>query len=200
MRALRSTENNLLKGDMEADDTFLAYSEKGSRKISDRKPKKTGTKCCLVDDKKVFLLVVADHNNHLFLEASNSKNTYVNVLCQSLGGMVNPKAAFCSNFKTFYKYFANLKGIKQHYRVNLYNRMEEHNVDLAYGYRKKLEVWIYKFRGVASKYLNNYLSLYNCLRKSSFDKTEIGISNFIKALSYVNIKENYRSIRALKLA
>ncbi len=36
------------------------------------------------------------------------------------------------------------------------------------------------------------IHLYNCLRKSNFDKTEIGISNFMKALSYVNIKENYR--------
>ena len=150
---MRSAGNNPLVGDVEADDTFLAYSEKGSRKISDRKPKKNGTKYCIGENKKVFLLVAADHSNHLFLEASASKNTYVNLLCKSLGGIVSPKAVFCPNFKTFYKHFANLKGIEQHFRINAYNRTEENNIDLAYGYRKNVEVWLDKFQGIASKYL-----------------------------------------------
>ncbi|MBC8059323.1 MAG: IS1595 family transposase [Clostridiaceae bacterium] len=200
MRALKSNENNSLVGDVEADDTFLAYSEKGSRKVSDRKPNKNGTKYCISEDKKVILLVAADYNNHLLLEASASRNSYVNLICQSLGGMINPKAVFCSNSKTFYKHFANLKGIKQHFRISLYNRTEKNNIDLAYRTRRFVEIWLDKFQGVASKYLNNYLALYNCLRRNNFDLTELGITNFMKALQYVNIKESYRSIRALKLA
>jgi transposase-like protein len=200
MSALKSTEDSILLGDVEADDTFLAYSEKGNRKIQGREPKKNGTKYNIGEDKKVFLLVAADHNNHLFLEASASENTYINILCKSLGEIVDPKAVFCSKFKTFYKHFTNLKGIKQHFRVNPRNKTEQHNIDLANSHRKALQTWIDKFKGVASKYLNNYLSLYNCLRKANFDKTEIGIDNFMKALTYINIKENYRSIKALKLA
>ncbi|MBC8059541.1 MAG: IS1595 family transposase, partial [Clostridiaceae bacterium] len=177
MRALKSTEDNSLVGDVEADDTFLAYSEKGSRKIPDREPRKNGPKYCL-GGKKVLLLVAADHSNHVFLKAAASRNTYTSLICNSLGKVVNPKAVFCSNFKTFYKHFANLKGIKQHFRINPYNKTEEHNIDLANGHRKALQVWLDKFKGVASKYLNNYLSLYNCLRKSDFDKTEVGIKSF----------------------
>ena len=200
MRALKSTENSTLVGDVEADDTFLAYSEKGSKKISDRKPKKNGTKYCIGEDKKVFLLVAADHNKNLLLKAAASSNTYVNLICESLGSIVNQSTVFCSNYKTFYKHFANLKGIKQHFRISFYNSTVEKNIDLAYRYRKAVEAWLDRFQGVASKYLNNYLSLYNCLRKSNFDETEIGIMNFMKALRNVNIKENYRGIRALKLA
>jgi transposase-like protein len=200
MRALKSTEDTLLVGDVEADDTFLAYSEKGSRKITGRNPKKNGTRYRIREDKKIFLLVAADHNNNLFLTAATSKNTYVDLLCNSLGKIINKDTVFCSNFKTFYKHFANLKGIKQHFRVRLFSRNEEHNTDLACKYRKNIEIWLDKFQGVASKYLNNYLSLYNCLRKDNFDKTEIGIMNFMKVLRNVNIKGGYRSILDLELA
>jgi len=200
MRALKSTENNPLAGDVEADDTFLAYSEKGSRKILGRKSKKNGNKYCARENKKVLLLVAVDHSGHLLLEASASKNSYVNLICKSLGAVVNPKVVFCSNCKTFYKHFASLNGIKQHFRVSHYNRTEKNNIDLAYTNLRTVEVWLDRFKGVASKYLNSYLSLYNCLRKGNFDRTEIGINNFIKALRYVNINENYRSIRALKIA
>lgn len=200
MNALKSIQKNPLAGDVEADDTFLAYSEKGNKEIIGRKAKKSGPKYCIGEDKKVFLLVVADHNNHLFIEASASRNSYVNLICESLGGIVSQNAVFCSNFKTFYKHFAKLKGIKQHYGISTYNRTEEHNIDLAHRYRKGVEAWLDKFQGVASKYLNNYLSLYTCLSKISFDKTEIGINNFIKSFMYVNIKQNYKNIKALKLA
>ncbi|MBC8062221.1 MAG: IS1595 family transposase [Clostridiaceae bacterium] len=200
MRALKSTENNSFAGAAEADDTFLAYSEKGSRKISGREPKKSGNKYCLGEDNKVLLLVAVDHRDHLLLKASASKNSYVSLIYESLGGVVSSNEVFCSNYNTFYKHFANLKGIKQHFRVSPYNRTEEKNIDLAYRSRRAVETWLYRFRGIASKYLNNYLSLYNCLRKSNLDKTEIGITNFMKALRYVNIKESYASIRALNLA
>ena len=199
MGALKSTNNNSFEGDVEADDTFLSYSEKGCRKITDRKPKKNGNKYTQMQDKKVLLLVAADHNNHLFLGASVSKNTYVALICKSLGELVNKEAKFCSNSKTFYKHFATLKGIKQHYRVSLYNNTDGNNIDLAYGHRKAVERWLDRFQGVASKYLNNYLALYNCLRKSNLDKTEIGVTNFLKALRYVNINESYKSIRNLMI-
>jgi len=199
MRALKSREKISFDGDVEADDTLVAYSEKGSRKISDRKPKKNGTKYTQMENKKVLLLVVVDHNNHLFLEASSTKNTYVTSICNSLGDLVSKEAKFCSNFKTFYKHFAKLKGIEHHFRVSLYHNTVENNIDLAYGHRKAVENWFYRFQGVASKYLNNYLALYNCLRKNNLDKTAIGVTNFLKALSFVNIKESYKSIRTLKL-
>ena len=199
MNALKRTESNSLVGDVEADDTFLAYSEKGSRRISGRMPKKNGAKYPDIENKKVILLVAADHNNHLLLEATTSKNTYVALICKTLGKLVSKEAKFCSNSKTFYKHFANLKGIKQHFRVNLYNTTGENNIDLAYGHRKAVETWLDRFQGVASKYLNNYLSLYNCLRKSNRYRTEAGVTNFFKALECVNIKDSYKSIRAQKL-
>ncbi|MBC8059908.1 MAG: hypothetical protein H7Y18_04505 [Clostridiaceae bacterium] len=66
MIALKDTENTQLTGDVEADDTFLAYSQKGCSRISDRNPKKNGTKYCIGEHKKVFLLVATDHSNNLF--------------------------------------------------------------------------------------------------------------------------------------
>jgi transposase-like protein len=200
MKALKSTEDNSLTGDVEADDIFLAYSDKGSRKISGRKPNKTSGKYYIGQGKKVFLLVAADHSGHLFLEASASRNSYIDLIYDSLDGLVNKSAVFCSNYKTFYAFFAKKKGIKQHFIVTRCTRTEAHNIDLANGYRRKVEIWLDRFQGVASKYLNNYLSLFNCLRKSNFDETEIGIINLFKALKYVNINDNYRSIKELKLA
>ena len=200
MSGLKNTENNLLTGNIEADDTFLAYSEKGNKKITDRMTKKKGNKCDIREDKKIFLLVATDHSNNLFIKASAEKDNCFNFIYKSLGEIISEKAVLCSNCNTFYKHFANLIGIKQHVRVSHYSRTSENNIDLARGHRKAIKIWLDKFHGVASKYLNNYLSLYNCLRKNNVNETEIGIRNFTEALKHVNIRENYRSIRALKLA
>ena len=199
MRSLISLGKNELVGDLEADDTFLAYSEKGSKTILGREPKKNGSKYYIKEKEKVFLLVAADHSNHLFLQASSSKITCVNSVNKALGDVVTEKTVFCSNSKTFYKFFANIKRIKHHYRVCLNNRTENNNIDLAHGFRRALQAWLNKFQGIASKYLNNYLSLYKCLRKNNFDKTQVGINSFIEALKNINIKESYRSIKTLKL-
>ena len=199
MRSLISLSKNELVGDLEADDTFLGYSEKGSKKILGREPKKSGTKYYIVDKEKVFLLVAADHSDHLLLKASSSKTTCVNLVNKALGDIVTEKTVLCSNTKTFYKFFANIKGIKHHYRISINNRTENNNIDLAYGCRRSLQAWLDKFKGIASKYLNNYLSLYNCLRKNNFQKTQVGINNFFEALKNINIKESYRSVKTSKL-
>ena len=199
MRALKQDDKKHFGEYVEADDTFLAYSEKGNRKILGRKPKKTGNKYLLGEQKKVFLLVAADHSEHLFLKASASRAPYVNLICEALTGIVCPKTTFCSGPKSFYEHYVKLKGIKQYFRINRCVRTEEHNIDLANGYRNVICAWLKKFQGVASKYLNNYLSLFNCLRKSNFDESETGLMSFIEDLRCANEKNTYRSIRELAI-
>jgi transposase-like protein len=198
MNALKTYENISLNGYVEADNTFLAYSEKGKREIIGRKRKKTGRRFFLGESRKVFLLVAADHNEHLFIKASDSRGSYMKYINELFGGIVSPKTVLCSTVSAFYTQFAKLKGINQHFIVRRYCRTEEHNINLAHDCRLEIKAWLDNFQGVASKYINSYLSLYKCLRKSNFDKTEIGILNFIKALRYANKKDTYRSIRELK--
>jgi hypothetical protein len=106
----------------------------------------------------------------------------------------------CSTVSAFYAQFAKLKGIKQHFIVRRYCRTKEHNINLAHDCRLEIKAWLDKFQGVASKYINSYLSLYKCLRKSNFDETEIGIMNFIKTLRGANKKDTYKSIRELEFS
>ena len=200
MNALKSYENTPLNGCIEADNTFLAYSEKGSREIIGRKPKKTGRRFFLGEKRMVFLLVAADHNEHLFIKASDSRGSYIKYINEIFGGIVSPKTVLCSTVSAFYTQFAKLKGIKQHFVVRRYCRTEEHNINLAHDCRLEIKDWLDNFHGVASKYINSYLALYRCLRKSNFSETEIGIMNFIKALRCSNKKDTYKNIQELKFA
>ena len=59
--------------------------------------------------------------------------------------------------------------------------------------------WMYRFRGVATKYLNNYLSLFKFLKSSNFNNISSTINIFIEAISKINIENTYTNMRNAKI-
>ena len=55
--------------------------------------------------------------------------------------------------------------------------------------------WMYRFRGVATKYLNNYLSLFKFLKSSNFNNISFAINIFIEEISKINMKNTYINMR-----
>ena len=54
---------------------------------------------------------------------------------------------------------------------------------------------MYRFRGVATKYLNNYLSLFKFLKSSNFNDIPFAINIFIEEISKISIENTYINMR-----
>ena len=159
--ALPSTlKANRLEGIIEADETLFPYSEKGSKKLS-RPPHKRGMKAQKRGRSKedwVPVLTVRDR----------AKNTYeailpdvtTETLHQELVGKLEKDSVLCSD------------GYKSYIALSEKNDLIHKRLDVAGGikvidkvfhiqnvnaYHSRLKLWIKRFHGVATKYLDHYL-------------------------------------------
>jgi hypothetical protein len=66
-------------------------------------------------------------------------------------------------------------------------------------YMKNCMTWMRRFKGIATKYLNNYLSLYKFLQKIGFGEILSGVKNMIAAANTANIRNTYISVKNIKL-
>ena len=151
---------NRLEGIIEADETLFPYSEKGSKKLS-RPPHKRGMKAQKRGRSKedwVPVLTVRDR----------AKNTYeailpdvtTETLHQELVGKLEKDSVLCSD------------GYKPYIALSEKNDLIHKRLDVAGGikvidkvfhiqnvnaYHSRLKLWIKRFHGVATKYLDHYL-------------------------------------------
>lgn len=180
--ALKEISIGALDNLIESDDTFLAYSEKGKRNIKGREPKKRGEKCILFCDKKVIVLMISDRSKKLITNATLSSKFNCKYINDVIGNYVTRQTVLCSNLKPQYCSFARFKKIK-HYRILNKNKQSIYNIKSAGNYIKKFKEWMLTFKGVASKYLNSYLSLYRFLSSINFDKSTAGVKEFLSVIS-----------------
>ncbi|QAT41102.1 hypothetical protein EQM05_12975 [Clostridium sp. JN-9] len=60
--------------------------------------------------------------------------------------------------------------------------------------------WMYRFRGVATKYLNNYLSLFKFLKNVNFNNILSAINIFIEEISKINMENTYINMRNAEIS
>ena len=150
---------NKISGIVEADETYFVKSEKGSKKLK-RKARKRGYKTIPKDKKKcVCVLISRDRNNNTYdkiFDKLNTKNIH-----NTLHNTLSNDALFCTAKKNVYLEFTKKSRFKHGY-VDL-NKGEIIKKDIVHIqnirlYHRKLNKWISRFNGVATKYLENYLS------------------------------------------
>lgn len=150
----------LLTGIVEGNELFLVRSEKGNRKLN-RPARKRGrdkNKSCFKRE-NVCVFFGRDRNTNLFdilLDKFNSK-----ILATLLPKHISSDALFCSKNSRVYSSVTREFGIR-HGRLNI-SKGEIVKKDIVHirnvnAYQGQLKAWIYNhFRGVATKYLTNYL-------------------------------------------
>jgi transposase-like protein len=150
-RFLHNTANmkpNQLYGVAENTETSFKYSEKG-RKVM-LFPEKLG--------KDIFV----------FLSRDRARNSYDEIIedfdLKSMKEKVQVKypkdILFCSDNINLYKRFIKYKNIR-HGKIDtkkgLFINKDVVHLNNSFDYKKQLHDWMYRFRGVATKYLKNYL-------------------------------------------
>lgn len=162
LNALKRMELKEFEGILEADETFFRYSEKGSRKIAGRKPHKRGerSKKRGISKEKVCVLVGRDRN----------KQTHARVACMGqiskakaktlIGPYVGSVSTLCSDANGAWQSYAKEVELK-HVVLNASQKQRVQNIyhiQNVNAFHSRLKQWMRRFNGVASKFLDNYLT------------------------------------------
>ena len=178
-----------LQGIVEANDIYFRRSEKGNKQLK-RPPRKRGAsnKPAFVKE-LVCVFVSRDRNKNTadFILTTLNKNA----LNHTLKNIVPKDALFCSTNKSFYRQFTYENNIR-HGSLDIHKNEEikKNIVHLNYvkSYQNHLKNWILiHFRGVATKYLDNYLSWHREL--DEFGDTITPRNILLRAKSIGNYKD-----------
>lgn len=160
-----------LEGIVEAQDSLFRISNKGSRKLN-RPARKRGNEARRKGHKLKYVSVFVgrDRNRNIFdsiFEPLSSKS-----LSQTFKSHISSDALFCSNNKSVYHKFVRQNHLR-HGTLQL-SKGEVVKKDIVHlrnvmHYQTNLKEWIlYHFRGVATKYLPNYLAWMRALDEFNY--------------------------------
>lgn len=159
LSSLKDAEPIQLDGIVEADDTLFRFSEKGSRKLK-RKPRKRGNGNMTLKENKVPVVVATDRKGNTILGVAGRGSVKKEKLRTLMKGKFHPGAILCSDGANAYKGLAIQEGIK-HVKASSHGRPiaknKAYNIQSVNQLHGELKDYIDRFKGVSTKYLQNYL-------------------------------------------
>lgn len=158
-----------LEGIVEADETFFAYSEKGSKHLI-RKPHKRGKHMGKQGRSKedwIPVLTVRDRGKHTFDSILDS--TSIKGINEQITGKIEKDSVLCSDGYKSYIQVAQENDLI-HKRLNLSAGIrvidKVFHIQNVNAYHSRLKNWINTFHGVATKYLDHYLGWFRLMDTS----------------------------------
>jgi transposase-like protein len=189
-----------LEGIIEGDETFFLYSEKGSKTIEQRKPRKRGGKASKagINEEHVAVIVSTDRNKQPIIEVACRGRISAKQIETCIGKWIGEKASvLCSDSHRSYESFAKTKQLK-HVKINA--SKGQHVKDKVYHIQNinnlhhLLKDWIKQFNGVSSGYLQNYMNWFRVLRIAGTDVSkylDFVLTSNSAFVSAKNIKPQY---------
>jgi len=166
-----AVEPRHLHGIVEADETYFLESHKGERNLP-RPPRKRGGKASKrgLSDEQIPVLIARDRD-HITLDAVLPRAD-TQSLKKVLGPVIDPDAILCSDANPIYRSFTRQAHI-EHRPINLSAGIRvvdnAFHIQNANAYDSRLKGWMSRFRGVATKYLPNYLGWRRCIERFGSD-------------------------------
>ena len=166
-----AAEPRHLHGIVEADETYFLESHKGERNLT-RPPRKRGGKASKrgLSDEQIPVLIARDRDRITLDAVLPRADTHA--IKEVLGPAIDADAILCSDANPIYSAFTRQAHI-EHRPINLSagvrvldNAFHIQNVN---AYDSRLKGWMDRFRGVATKYLPNYLGWRRCLERFGSD-------------------------------
>ena len=169
-----------LSGIVEADEFFMAHSEKGSRQLKNKllSRKRGGNLNKNTKDGKVAVLLSIDRSKHMLahvLEA-NTKSE----IKKYLEPYLMEKSVLCSDGAYAYIEVAKDKNCMHKRLLTMGNRVQEnvYHIQTVNGAIAHFKYWVdRKMRGVATKYLSHYLAWFKEIR-AKLDKQQILVAAY----------------------
>ena len=158
----------VLDGIVEADEKFYSISYKGNHKKSKtfkmpREPRKTVEKDKKrgISKQKVCVLCAVNRNGLSVAKIGNLGRASAKDLHFVFDNRIHPDAVLCTDGLNSYRPFTEEAGLKLVQTKGTESRRGEYNIQHINSYHSQLTTFLNRFRGVSSKYLNNYLVWHN---------------------------------------
>ena len=147
---------------VEMQDMYLLISQKGGKKILN--PRRRGYSVYsrkIFKDKKICVLIAKDVKSNIFSRITNYGLLDLHILENFLNNYISADNTICSKMPRIFKQLAIVNKAKYFEFPNLFQR--QNYIPDILTYEKKFKLWIQKFKGVSTKYLDNYLALFKFL-------------------------------------
>ncbi|OQA22486.1 MAG: ISXO2-like transposase domain protein [Actinobacteria bacterium ADurb.Bin346] len=172
---LKNRQDKKLSGIVEADDTFFAISDKGNKNLK-RKAKKRGAKSYKrgISSEKVCVVVARDRNSNTISDIATIGRPSADNIDTLLGKSITASCVLLTDRHPSFSRFAKNKKIK-YIALDLGKGRRTikgiYHIQNVNSYHSRLKTWIKRFKGVATKYLSNYLHWFEFIDMNVKDKT-----------------------------
>jgi transposase-like protein len=175
-----------LKGIVEADETFFPLSFKGRKPESfeypqDRLPRKRGGGNHIRGLSKDLVCVpcAVDRERIIVSKAASLGVPSVADVKKVLAGKIDKQSTLCTDACKVYPSFAAAEGIRLVSLPKGIRRIGVYHIQHANAYHSRLKDFIRPFKGVATKYLDNYLTWNNSMKEQGL-KAEVAVRTIFK--------------------
>lgn len=158
-----------MTGIVEADDTYFPLSFKGSRQLIGRNAHRRGSPATKpgTSKEKICVSCAVSRNGQIYSKVSALGRPTAKALRQVFRKRISKKSVVCTDNDRAYVKFAK-RGSFQHIRVpNGIRLLGTYHVQNINAYHSRLKAFISRFKGVATKYLNNYLVWNNVIQEGT---------------------------------
>lgn len=190
-------------GIVEIDETYMLYSEKGKRNIKNRKSRKRGgsSKFRGISNEQVCILVAKDRNGHCLSKVACMGRISKEKLNIILDKRIHNEVVLCTDAWKSYKTYSKEKGL-EHYVLNTsekkYVIKDIYHIQNVNAYHSHFKKWLDRFKGIASKYINNYLAWFNFLEEAKFEAIHSRKKTMLIKSCLNATTETFKSIRLSK--
>jgi transposase-like protein len=200
LSALKRLDIEHFDGITELDETYFLYSEKGRRNITERKPRHRGGKAKKrgISNEQVGVLVACDRHKQNTLRVAGTGRASAERLEQMLGNKMAKDIVLCSDADNAIKTFAGEHKL-EHVVLNAKKKQRVkhgiYHIQNVNSCHRELKDWMDRFRGVATKYLDNYLAWYRFITASKFEAMSSKRKQMLVAASQFNVDSTYDGLR-----
>lgn len=183
-----------LEGIVEADETFFILSYKGQKKGLPRKPKNRGGSASKrgISNEQVCVPCAIDRKGKVVSKISNLGRIQTQDLHKVFDGKIKNKSVLCSDKTSAYIKFSADNDLKLIQLKGGKEKLDIYHIHHVNAYHSGLKLFLKTFKGVSTKYLNNYLVWNVFVNRKGTIKEKI--NGMLDGICKVNLVEHFKDI------
>ncbi|WP_404988894.1 IS1595 family transposase [Clostridium culturomicium] len=172
-------------GVVEMDECFIPESYKGNHKksgfVMPRPSRKRGkqVKKRGISNEQICIATAIDRNNNIILEPICKGRVTSDALESLYKEHVESESIICTDSHKSYIQFAKDLELDHKRIMRGYYKNGIYHINHVNSLHSNLKVWMYRFKGVATKFLSNYMAWFKWLQSFSDEKELIRTKNMI---------------------
>lgn len=183
-----------LEGIVEADETFFILSYKGQKSGLPRKPKKRGERASKrgISREQVCVPCAIDRKGKIVSKISNLGRIQTQGLHCVFDGKIKNKSILCTDKASAYVRFSSDNDLKLIQLKGGKEKLDVYHLNHVNAYHSELKRFMKSFKGVSTKYLNNYLTWNIFASKRGTIKEKI--NGMLEGIRQANFVEHFVDI------